>query len=425
MPDTEATSPSIPADLKRYIDANEGALLEIATSLVEIDSQNPPGRTVQAITYLEDRFDDLGITTNRVSTDTEKPNLIATIEGETDTTIAFNGHVDTVPFERERWEFNPLGERVDDRLYGRGATDMKGAIASMLQMASAFIETDTIPPHSLQFVIVSDEETAGAAGLPSVLEGGHIEADACVIGEPTCEEGLHSVTVADKGSIWLTLEATGIAAHGSRPQYGENAIEHLLHAVDEIRKSLEAIEFNLDPVIEEIIDESAAFYSNRLDQSEARALFTKPTVNLGTIEGGETVNRVPDRASAQLDIRLTAGVHTPAILSTIRELIAPMDRVSIGEVSWSLGTYESIDAPIVSAVAQSAADVAGERIYRRSATGGGDAKQLREYGISTVEFAFSTDTAHAVDEYTTREILQRNAMTYATIPYAYPTADDP
>ena len=88
-------------------------------------------------------------------------------------------------------------------------------------------------------------------------------------------------------------------------------------------------------------------------------------------------------------------------------------------MSWSVGTYEPLDSPLVEAVAETAAAVTGERIYRRSATGGGDAKKFRNAGIPTAEYAFGTDTVHAVDEYTTEEALARNAEVYARLPYVW------
>jgi|GEM_PF-3998880 succinyl-diaminopimelate desuccinylase len=74
-------------------------------------------------------------------------------------------------------------------------------------------------------------------------------------------------------------------------------------------------------------------------------------------------------------------------------------------VDWSEGTYEPVDAPLVVATVEAARDTTGERVFRRSATGGGDAKTLRNAGISPVEFALGTDTAHAVDERTTVDAL--------------------
>lgn len=394
-------------------------VLELATDLIAVDSQNPPGDTRDLAEDVEQFFHDLGLETRRVTTDPAKPNVLATLPGSSDGTLLYNGHLDTVTYDASEWTRAPLGERDGDRLYGRGATDMKGPLAAMLHAAEAFVETRTEPPVDLVFAIVSDEETGGAAGVATLREEGTIDEiapDACVIGETTCSAGRHSVTVADRGSIWLTLRATGEAAHGSRPMLGDNAIDRLWAAIERLRTSLTARELAYPPAVDAIVEESVAYYEPTMGADTARRLFERPTVNLGTIAGGKNVNTVPSEASARLDVRLTAGVETATVLSDIRGCLDDHPAVSIGDVSWSVGTYEPVESPLVASVTEAAGAVADGRIYRRSATGGGDAKKFRNAGVPTVEFAFGTDTVHAADEYTTRTALERNAVVYTQLP---------
>lgn len=410
--------------LTEFLDSHETELIELTQDLLAIDSQNPPGTTRGIIEYVEQFANTLELQTELIVEDESKPNLLITLPGERETTLLYNGHVDTVPYEADAWTYDPLGERDNGRIYGRGTTDMKGAVAAMLHTARAYVETGTVPPVTLEFALVSDEETAGDAGLPALLDRDRLTADACLIGETTCEAGSHSVTIADKGSIWLTLVATGRAAHGSRPPLGENAVDRLIEAVTDVRDRLAQVDFELDDEVIPIVEESVSFYEPRMDQETAWRLFTAPTVNVGTFEGGGTVNRVPETATAELDVRLTAGVHTPSILSQIEELLEGHPSVEIADVSWSIGTYESFDSPLVEATAQLAEYVVDEPVHRRSATGGGDAKTLRNEGISTIEFAFGTDTAHAVDEYTTIKALQNNAEVFTKLPFGFAALTD-
>ncbi|WP_411966289.1 M20 family metallopeptidase [Haloferax sp. YSMS24] len=409
-----ATSDTAP--VVTYLREHREEVSDLALTLVGHDTQNPPGDTRDVVSWVESFFSDLGIETARVVSDPTKPNLVATLPGATDRTLVLQGHLDTVPFDADEWSSDPLGERVGDRIYGRGATDMKGAVASMLAVAKAYVETDTVPAATLVFAFVSDEEVAGEAGLPTLLDQYSLDADACVIGETTCENGRHSVTVADKGSIWLTLQAAGKSAHGSRPMLGTNAIRSLCNAVDDIEATLSEMSFDFGPVVQAIVDESVAYYEPVFGTEESHELFELPSVNLGVVSGGDRVNVVPDVAEAHLDIRLTAGVDTEQVLDTVRAVVAGHDDVEIGDVSWSLGTYEDPDGPLVNAVADVASEVTGMRVYRRSATGGGDAKRLRNTGIPTVEFGLGTDTVHAVDEFTTEDALVDNAEVYARLP---------
>jgi succinyl-diaminopimelate desuccinylase len=116
-------------------------------------------------------------------------------------------------------------------------------------------------------------------------------------------------------------------------------------------------------------------------------------------------------------------VDTSDVLRRVRACAADCEGIGIADVSWSVGTYEPMDSPLVEAVSELAGSVAGDRVFRRSATGGGDAKQLRNANVSTVEFGFGTDTAHAVEEYTTTAALRGNALVYAQLPYRLASID--
>jgi len=407
-----------------FVRDNREALTDLALDLLAIDTSNPPGDTRGAVDAVERFLDPLPVEVERFAVDPAKPNLLVRVAGESDRTLLYNGHLDTVPFDAGAWTRDPLGELADDRVYGRGATDMKGAVASMLFAIRAFAATDAEPPVDLLFAFVSDEEVGGDAGLPALLEAERLDADACVIGEPTCEAGRHSVTVADRGSIWLTLEASGEGAHGSRPTLGVNAIDRLYGAVETLRDRFGSERLDIGADVEPIVAESVEYYAPAMGETAARELFRYPSINLGVFEGGDAINSVPESARAEVDVRLTAGVPTPDVLSRIRACVAGCDGITITDVSWSVGTAEPPGSPLVEAVASTAADVTDERVFRRSATGGGDAKTVRNAGIPTVEFALGTDTVHAADEYVPVDALANNALVYARLPSAWAAASE-
>lgn len=451
------------------LDEREADLRAEAETLLEFDTQNPPGRTADLISYLRESLASERVETEVLAADDEKPNLLVTVPGERPETLLYVGHVDTVPFDPAEWTYDPLGEWVEEEqsegsgeqsegpeeyLYGRGATDMKGAVAAMATVVRAFAETGTTPPLTLTFAFVSDEETGGDAGLDFLLESDALSADtapstdatpstdtasstdvtpstdtarpadtalsadAAVVGETTCEGGRHSVAAADRGSVWLTLDASGVPAHGSRPALGVNAIDRLYRAVADVRETLLEYDLALDPELDSLLADSVAFYAPRMGETDARETFEYPTVNLGTLSGGEAVNTVPTSATAEVDVRVTATASTADVLAEVEAVVGGHKGVEIANVSRADGTYELPDSPLVSATAETAADVTGDRIYRRSATGGGDVKALRQRGVPTVEFGLGTDTAHATDEYTTATALRANAEVYARLPYA-------
>jgi len=409
----------LPPAVAEYLSANREELFEFTETLLGHDTQNPPGRTVEVVEWLEDVLDEPPLAVERHEVDPEKPNLLATLPGRADRTLCFNGHLDTVPFDESDWTYDPVGERDDERIYGRGATDMKGAVAAMGQVALAYARTGTEPPVTLRFAFVSDEETGGDAGLTTLLEATEFDPDACVVGETTSRNGRYSVSVADRGNIWLTLEASGTAAHGSRPMIGENAIDRLTGAIGQLRSEFGQRELPVDPSMDGIIEESVKFYEPEAGAEATRRLYRYPTINLGIIEGGTAINTVPASACARVDIRLTAGVDTREALGGIRNCLTGMGGIEITDISWTRGSYEPLGSPIVEASARAAERVVDEQVYRRSATGGGDAKVLRHEGVPTVEFGFGTQTAHGTDEHTTTEALVRNAISYGTLPVLY------
>lgn len=417
--DLDPDTARLPDPVTEYLAANRPELFEFAETLVGYDTQNPPGSTVAAVEWIRSTLDGSGLDVDRIAVDPEKPNLLVTLPGESDRTLCFNGHLDTVPFGASDWSRSPLGERVDDRLYGRGATDMKGAVAAMVQVALAYARTGTEPPVTLQFALVSDEETGGDAGLATMLDAPAFDPDACVVGETTSRAGRYSVSVADRGNVWLTLEASGTAAHGSRPMIGTNAIDRLTGAIEQLRSEFGERELPVDPAMDGIIEESVGFYEPEAGAEPTRRLYRYPTVNLGVIEGGTAINTVPASACARVDVRLTAGVDTRDALGSIRDCLGGIEGIEITGLSWTRGTYEPLDSPIVEASARAAGRVVEETIYRRSATGGGDAKVFRHEGVPTVEFGFGTQRAHGTDEYTTADALVRNATAYALLPYEY------
>ena len=125
--------------------------------------------------------------------------------------------------------------------------------------------------------------------------------------------------------------------------------------------------------MEPIVDESVEYYAPSMGADTARDLFDYPSINLGTIEGGQAINGVPQFARAEIDVRLTAGVDTSEVLSEIRECVADCDGITIADVSWNVGT----------------------------------------------------DIVHAGDEYTTVDALVGNAEVYAHLPAAWAAANDP
>src|ERR1700712_4635862 len=199
-------------------------------------------------------------------------------------TIVFEGHIDVVPGHRE--QFDPRLE--GDRLIGRGAYDMKGALAAMMIVAAAMRDQDRV---RVRLGIVGDEESEEDSdrGCDHLVETG-FTGNFAITGEPT---DLH-IGVEAKGVLALRLEVGGRAAHGATPWLGDNAV---LNAIDVFR-SIESLPF----------------------ARQSSELFDRPSINLGRIWGGDALNKVPDRCVIDVDIRYLPGQDPDALLAAVRAL---------------------------------------------------------------------------------------------------------
>src|SRR3954462_15289301 len=195
------------------------------------------------------------------------PVIAATVGPESGPAIVLHGHLDVVPGHESQFEPRVEG----DRLFGRGAYDMKGGLAAMMCATRDLAAQSAVRVH---FVCVSDEESdeAEARGSDYLVEKGYT-GDFAITGEPT---DLH-IGIQAKGVLALRIEVAGTAAHGSTPWLGDNAI---MKAVDAFRR-IEAMPFT----------------------RESSEMFDRPSVSLGRIMGGDAMNKVPDICTIDVDIR--------------------------------------------------------------------------------------------------------------------------
>src|ERR1700729_84107 len=141
--------------------------IEVLQTLVRFNTVNPPGHERAAIEYLDTYLQGAGLETEQLWADPGRPNLVATLAGETDgPAMVYLGHVDTVLAAPDEWQHDPWGGEVaDGHLWGRGALDMKSQVAAEAVGAAALARAGWRPARgTLKLVFVADEETGGAVG---------------------------------------------------------------------------------------------------------------------------------------------------------------------------------------------------------------------------------------------------------------------
>jgi succinyl-diaminopimelate desuccinylase len=199
---------------------------------------------------------------------------------------------------------------------------------------------------------------------------------------------------------------------------GKNAVDELYDLVSGCRESVTARRLSYPDAVSQIVDETITYYGMHPEREQlaSRAVFEYPTVNLGHLDGGSTVNSVPGSATAKVDVRVTPGASTRTVFDQFEGCIRARDDIAIADVSMEDGTYVDPSEPFVETVTQTGEAFAGTQVFRQCATGGGDAKKLRNAGIPAVECAVGSDSAHAVDEYISIDDIEETAEWYSRLP---------
>jgi acetylornithine deacetylase/succinyl-diaminopimelate desuccinylase-like protein len=275
-------------------------LVETLRQLVAIPSVNPMGLPVEGPEYFESRLTDylekllrsMGLPCWRQPVAPGRDNLIARLDGDTPpdrggSLILFEAHQDTVPVEGMTIDPFRLSVR-DGRLYGRGACDIKGGMTAMLAALARLAQERPrdMPTIALAATVNEEHGFTGATALARLwqdLPGGIIprRPDAAVVAEPTELD----VVVAHKGTVRWRCHATGRAAHSAQPELGENAIYKMARGLSDIER-----------------------YAREVVPSQGtHPLCGNPTLSVGVIRGGISVNTVPDRCTIEIDRRFLPG----------------------------------------------------------------------------------------------------------------------
>jgi succinyl-diaminopimelate desuccinylase len=274
--------------------------------------------------------------------------------------IVLHGHLDVVPAHPEQFEARVEG----DRLIGRGAYDMKGGLAAMM---CALKDLELQGRVRVRLVCVPDEESEEIEdrSTDAVVRRG-LGGDFAITGEPT---NLH-IGVEAKGVLAMVIEVRGRAAHSSRPWLGDNAV---LKAIDVFR-AIESLPFS----------------------RESSEVFDRPSINLGRIQGGDALNKVPDVCTMAVDIRFLPGQEPAEILDQI-------GRIPECEVTKTF-VFPPVSVPranpyvraLRDAVARSIPD---QEVMSVGRDGASDAVAFIAAGIPAVEFGPDGDGHHGPEEW--------------------------
>lgn len=353
-------------------------VISLLSELVAIDSVNPalvPGgageRAIAAFIAAELRRAGLSVVQLEVAPG--RPNVVGLLEGRSSgRSLMLCGHIDTVGVAGMSAPFTPL--IADGRLYGRGAEDMKGGLAAMMDAARLVAQGGGIQAGRLLIAAVCDEEYA-SLGAEALVTGW--QADAAVIAEPT-----HlGIATGHRGFTWIEVMTQGIAAHGSRPHEGRDAILKM----GRILERLESLD-------------------RKLQSRPAHAVMGTASLHASLIEGGRELSTYPDRCTMKMERRNIVGETGETALAEVECLLSALraedpDLRASATVLFDRLPYELAPDHSLILALEDALRTAGHTPCRGGTSFWTDAAVLGHAGIPSVIFGPGGGGLHSSVEY--------------------------
>ena len=358
--------------------------VSLTKSLLGFDTINPPGRERDCARVIGAMLQEAGFSVDYFEYADRRTSVVARA-GASDTKppLCLTGHIDVVPLGTRKWSKDPFsGETDGDRLYGRGTSDMKAGIAGILLAAKNLAKKLSGTPGVV--LVLTAAEEGGCIGSQHLARTQLLgKAGAMIVGEPTS----NYPCVGHKGSLKFYARFRGVSAHGSMPELGENAIYKAARAV----AKLENFDF----------------------QTPRHPVMGAPTMNVGTFEGGQGVNMVPDEATVGVDIRTVAGMDHSLLLNKIKNLLgsdAELDVFSDMNAVWTEPQEEWMQR-----VFEISAKHLGAKPEPRAQTYNTDAGNLLKVykGVPTVVLGpGEAAQAHQTDEYVSMARIRQSVAIY-------------
>lgn len=357
----------------------------LAQDLIRCASVTPEDAGAMAV--LTNALEGMGFTCHAVDSATGGPpikNLYARLGGS-GPNFCFAGHTDVVPVGGT-WTVDPFGGQViDGRLFGRGAADMKGAIACFVAAVSRFLESGPAK-GSISLLITGDEEGPAVDGTVKVLEWLQARGEAldlCLVGEPTNPRHLgEMMKIGRRGSLNCKIRVFGTQGHAAYPHLADNPIPRLLEM--------------LRRLTEKPLDDGSAHF-----QASTLALTTVDVGNAAT-------NVIPGEARAGFNIRFN-DLHSGASLEKwIRGILAEIGGDYDCTIEVSGESFLTQPGLLSDAVADAALAVTGRRPELSTTGGTSDARFIKNF-CPVLEFGLVAQTMHKVDEHV--QVADMHALT--------------
>ncbi|RYY76714.1 MAG: acetylornithine deacetylase [Gammaproteobacteria bacterium] len=351
------------------------ALPSVSCGIPSWDMPNLP-----VIELLANWFNDAGFKTQIIPlAQSGKANLIATL-GSGDGGLVLAGHSDTVPYDANRWQSDPFKlEEKDGKLFGLGATDMKGFFPVIMAAVEPFLNAPL--KHPLIILATADEESS-MSGARALADSGKPNARYAVIGEPT---ELVPIRM-HKGIMMEAIRIRGHAGHSSNPALGKSALD----AMNQVMNELIILRNDL-----------------QLKYRNPGFAVQTPTLNLGCIHGGDGANRICGECELHFDLRLLPGMDNEELRTAIQNRLTPIAETSGTDIVFSslFEGVEPFNEPAESELVKVCEALTGHA--SESVAFATEAPFMQQLGMQTVVLGpGSINQAHQPDEFISIDQLE-------------------
>lgn len=369
-------------------------IIKFTQKLIQVPSVE--GRETKVCQVIEKQLTKYGIKGQYFGQDKQRLNFIARLKGKNASRILlFNGHTDVVPSGDEaKWLYPPFsGKLIKGKIYGRGAADMKGGLASIVLTAIVLRESGINLNGDVIFAFTANEENAqaGGTGVCYLLKKGLLKADASIIAEPKVD----FINIGSRGVYRFSLTTIGKSWHTGR-------IQNLgISAVLKMAKVLLALE------------------KYKLSYQPHKH-FPPPKISPGTvIAGGTTINVVPDECQAQVDIRLSNGQTKESVKKDLDRFFQKMQeqdkelKIKRKEILYVSPALIDENHEIISLLQKNIKKVLGFSPRLKVTGPAGDSNFLINKGIPAVMFGPQGENFHSENEFVEAESIFKVAEIFA------------
>lgn len=363
---------------------NKSRLTKLTQKVISYNSENPPGNELALSKFIEQDMRSCGLEVKKYTFAKNRPNIVATLKGiwprakAAQEAILLTPHFDTVPIG-SGWKFPPLGGKIHQgKIYGRGASDDKGNLACCMEVMRSLVEDGVRLKKDVIMAATVDEETGSHQGIIPLLNKKILKPRLALV----MDSDEFDTIIVQKGLFHSRIQIFGKKAHGAYNWRGVNAIEIASRIINKLKKL--KLQYKKHPLLH------------------------PPTINIGTIRGGDKVNMVADFCEFSLDTRYLPGTTSKYVFRTIEKVVkTETDKFKIITDDLQLPYEIGANHPFVRQYVKT-----NEKMRCKARLKGSEGATVitffKKHGIPAFATGYgSSGTAHTTDEYVEVEKLYR------------------